>query len=512
MHLRNRNLARMKFRFSVVAASSLVVLALLCFLMFRGTNDARARTGGSLLLYCAAGIQEPVQEIINQYQKQYEVQIDTLYQGSGSLLSSIQGGEGSGDLYLAADVSYMHDAAELRLIDEVTPIARQSPCIAIRKDDLAISSLDDLFDATVKLSLADPKSAAISRVAKKMLGDATIGDLPAWDALFEKATVTRLTVNEVANDIKSGAVDAGIIWDATAEQYPELGIVRIPEFPPAQKQISLAVLRKSRDPTLALHFLRYMTSKEHGLPVFKKLGYDVIEGDEWSDVPELTLFTGGLMHPAIQETIDRFEEREGVTVHQVPNGCGVLVASIRGGEHPDAYFACDTSFMNMVSEYFPEPVDVSGTEMVLITRRGGNFESLKNIDELGSADLRLGLCNPDFSALGDLSKRLLERHGQWAAINERKLIVDQPSTADRLVESVVLGAMDAAIVYRANTIRQKEKLNVYLIDDPAAEAVQPIAVGKDSKYPQLTQRFLNAIRSGDSRARFEDLGFEWLGN
>lgn len=502
----------MKSRFSVVAAGSLVALAVL-IIMLRGANNTATQTGGSLHLYCAAGISKPIQQIIEEYKELYDVKIATTYDGSGKLLTHIRNNSGEGDLYLAADVSYMQDAAKYDLIDEVAPIAWQSPCIVVRKG-VPVSSLADLANESVRLSLADPQYAAVSRTAKKMLADAKIGDVAAWDAIFSKATVTRGTVNEVANDIKSGAVDAGIIWDATAAQpqYKGLEIVRISEFPPAQKQIALAVLRKSPDPSRALHFLRYMTSREHGLPVFKKLGYDTVEGDEWSESPELTLFTGGLMRPAIQDTIDRFEEREGVTVLEVPNGCGVLVAKMRLGEHPDAYFACDTSFMKMVNDLFLEPVDVSGTEMVLITRKGGKFESLRNIDSLATADLRLGLCNPEFSALGDLSKRLLQKRGHWNAINDRNLVVDLPSTADRLVDSVVLGAMDAAIVYRANTVLQKEKLNVHSIDDPTAAAVQPIAVGVDSKYPLLTQRFLNAIRSADSRAQFEDLGFEWLGN
>ncbi len=504
----------MKSRFSVIALGSLTVLAFLVFLMSRGTNETKTHPGGSLRLHCAAGIRVPIEQIIKKYEDQYDVRIETLYAGSGKLLSEIRLNDGAGDLYLAADVSYMEDAAKFDLIEEVAPIARQSPCIAIREGGVSVSSLADLADEKIKLSLADPKIAAISRVARKMLGEATLGDAPAWDVLFEKAIVTRSTVNEVANDIKSGVVDAGIIWDATAAQatYEGLKVVRIPEFPPAQKQISIAVLRKSPEPSRALHFLRYITSREHGLPVFKQSGYAIVQGDQWAESPELTLFTGGLMSPAIEETIERFEEREGVTVQIVPNGCGILVAMIRGGEHPDAYFACDTSFMDMVSDVFREPVDVSGTEMVLITKKGGKFESLNSIDDLASSDLRLGVCNPKHSALGDLSKRLLESRGQWRTIVEKNMIVDQPSTADRLVESVVLGAMDAAIVYRANTTRQREKLNVHPIDDSIAEAIQPIAVGIDSKYPLLSQRFLDAVRSGDSRAQFEELGFDWLGN
>ncbi|MCA9218316.1 MAG: substrate-binding domain-containing protein [Planctomycetales bacterium] len=499
----------MKTRFGVVVIGSIALLAMLSLAMFRSDKKDATTPGMTLRIHCAAGISVPMQEIMEQYANEYGVQFETNFQGSGQLLTSLRLDKEEGDLYLAADVSYMDEAKKLSLIDEVAPIAWQSPCIAVRKG-VSVSSLEDLLADDIKISLADPKVAAISRVAKKMLENAKTSD--RWAALFQKATVTRSTVNEVANDIKSGAVQAGIVWDATAAQYDELEIVRVPEFPPAQKQISLAVLRSTSDPTQTLHFLRYVTSRDRGLPVFAKHGYQTVKGDAWSEHPELTLFTGGLMHPAIQETIDNFEEREGVSVSQVPNGCGVLVASIRSGQHPDAYFACDTSFMDMVSDLFPQPQDVSGTEMVLITKRGGNYESLTNVDELANSNLRLGLCNPEHSALGDLSKRLLEARGQWQPIIDKELVVDWPSTADRLVESVVLGAMDAAIVYRANTTRQADKLNVNSIDDPAAHAIQPIAVGVDSNYPLLMARFVDAIRSADSRTRFEDLGFEWLGN
>ena len=144
-----------------------------------------------MLLHCAAGIRVPIEEIINQYEKKYDVRVETLYSGSGKLLSEIRLNGGAGDLYLAADVSYMEDAAKYDLIDEVAPIASQSPCIAIREGGVPVSSLADLANENVKLSLADPKIAAISRVAKKMLGDARIGDQPAWDVLFEKAIVTQ---------------------------------------------------------------------------------------------------------------------------------------------------------------------------------------------------------------------------------------------------------------------------------------------------------------------------------
>lgn len=503
----------MKSKFALSAILSVIVLVILGYWMNRDTSSRPTETGGSLRFYCAAGISEPVQQIVNEYQERFGVQIETSYAGSGKLLTMLRGDQ-DGDLYLAADVSYMTDAKKFDLIEEVAPLAYQHPCVAKRKGDTRINSIEDLARDDVKISLADPKIAAISRVAKKMLAEKRLDGEPIWDVLFKNVTVERSTVNEVANDIKSGAVDAGIIWDATAKQkqYDGLEIVPVGEFLTSRKQIAIAVLRKSQEPRKALHFLRFMTSREYGNPQFKKYGYNVVVGDTWAETPELTLFTGGLMHPAIQASIDRFEEREGVKIVEVPNGCGILVAQIRTGEQPDAYFACDTTFMEMVSDVFKKSYDVSGTEMVLITKKGGQFESLSGIEDLATTDLRLGICNPSHSALGELSKRLLQGRNIWQSIVDRGIIVDQPSTADRLVESVVLGAMDAAIVYKANTTLQREKLNVIAIDDPAARAVQPIAVGANSKYPLLSGRLLDTIRSTESRSAFEDLGFEWLGD
>ena len=74
--------------------------------------------------------------------------------------------------------------------------------------------------ADVRLSLADPKMAAIGKVVQGLLKKDAL-----WDRLWQKAVIHRETVNQVANDVKLTAADAGIVWDATAVQYADLEIV-----------------------------------------------------------------------------------------------------------------------------------------------------------------------------------------------------------------------------------------------------------------------------------------------
>jgi ABC-type molybdate transport system substrate-binding protein len=66
------------------------------------------------------------------------------------------------------------------------------------------------------------------------------------------------------------------------------------------------------------------------------------------------------------------------------------------------------------------------------------------------------------------------------------------------------------IAYVSNATEAADELEAIAIKDiPCAVAVQPVAVGKDSTYKQLTGRLLDALRSPESRQRFEAHGFHW---
>src|SRR5580704_8173960 len=188
----------------LMAASAIVVAALVGFLMWSpvsspppaqpGAPPAAKATPATLLLYCAAGIQPPVSEIITAYEQSHPVTFETKIGGSGSLLSQIV--VGGGDLFLAADRLDLDEASRRNLAPEIIPIAYQYPVILVQKGNpKKISSLNDLLKADVRLSLADPKRAAISKVVSGLLQK---GD--NWEPLWKKAIIHRETVNEVGND------------------------------------------------------------------------------------------------------------------------------------------------------------------------------------------------------------------------------------------------------------------------------------------------------------------------
>jgi len=465
-------------------------------------TDGRGADDGSIFLHCAAGIKPPVQATIDRYAREYGVRVTTNFGGSGTLLSSIQAAK-RGDLYLAADRSYTDIARQKGLLRETIPLASMKAVIAVKRGNpKGIETIDDLLKPGVKFAIANPEAASVGKLTRKVL--TATGQ---WDAIFRKKTVTQPTVNEIMNSVKVGAVDAAIIWDALVRQHSdELEMVSVPAFDKAVKTIHIGVLKTCRNPAAALRFCRFLQAPEKGGLAFARNGFASIDGDPWAEKPALKLYSGGVNRIAIQQTLREFQQREGVEINVAYNGCGILVGQMKTGERPDAYFACDQSFMTQVSDLFPGSFIVSETDMVIAVKKG-NPRSIETLADLGKPNMKVGVANAKQSALGALTVKLLKALELYDSVV--KNVEAQTPTADLLVNQLRAGPLDAVIVYRANLSQVKDKLDVVEIADKRAKAVQPIGIGRDTKYKYLTQRLIDAITSAESKQRFTIANFRW---
>ena len=458
-------------------------------------------TENSLLVYCAAGTKPVIQKVAQEYYREFGVRIDLQYGGSGTLLSNLRIAK-QGDLYLAADKSYIDEAITHGLLDETQPLAYIRPVVGVLKGNpKELTKKEDLIRPNVKIGLANPDAASIGRLSKKMLTE-----LGTWNGIQGNLSVLLPTVNEVANSIKLGAIDAGIIWDATANQYDEIDIVPIQEFKPYIKNITIGVLKYTEQATESLRFMRYLSARDKGLLHFKSLGYEPVVGDLWQDKPKILLYSGGVNRLAIENSIRRFEEREGVEVIRVYNGCGILVSQMKAGQQPDAYLSCDTSFMTQVEERFHDIRDISQTEIVIVTKKG-NPNRIERLEDLRQPGLQLGVCNHDQSALGALTKKLLESKNLWEDIE--KNIRSQTPTADLLVNQIRTGSLDAVIVYEANIATLKDKLNVVRLKDKEAKALQNFGISVQADQQYLLKRLFNALTDETSKSQYVKNGFQW---
>ena len=272
--------------------------------------------------------------------------------------------------------------------------------------------------------------------------------------------------------------------------------------------MSAGVLTSSKRPTDAIRFARYLAAPERGQVLLKKHHYEGQPGDPWALEPKILVFAGGLNGVGVRQTVDEFRLREGVTISEEYQGCGVLVSQMKAGARPDMYFACDVSFSVEVTDLFQEFHNVSKTKMVILVPPD-NPKNIQGLKDLAQDGVKVGVANPEKSALGALTVRLFEDEGIADAMRD-KTRSDAP-TADLLVAQLVdSGSLHAAIVYEANCANVKDRAKIIYIDHPLATATQPIAVSKNTRYPQIMARLIESITTAQSRQRFENVGFEWL--
>ena len=488
---------------SVFTIGILVVLLGGAFWWLTNDNDRDGPGSADLLFHCAAGLRKPMSEIARQYQEEFGVKVNLQFGGSGALASQLE--LAGGDLYLPADQSYIDSAREKGLMKEAIPVALLTAGLVVPKGNpRGLMTLSDLGKEGLKISLAE-RSASVGRFTWKVLEEEGL-----LARVNPNVVVTKPTVNAIVEDVATGAVDVSLAWDAVAKNFSEVEWLAVPEFLKRAKRASIGILTSSKDAKRALHFARYVTARDRGRKVFQEMGFMVPdEGDEWSDQPEVTFFSGSMLRPAIQERVREFEEREGCRVNTVFEGCGTLVAQMDAGATPAGYFACDTKFLNKVQERFFTGRIMTRNEIVLLVRMG-NPKELFKLKDLGKPGVKLGICDGRKSALGELTRIMLERRGLAKELEVNVAV--KVAKGDDLVSAVQARSLDAALVYRSNALASPvtlEENEIVELNDDLAFAEQPFAVAKGSAYPALMRRLGEFLATPEARGRFEKLGFQW---
>ncbi|MFC4995214.1 molybdate ABC transporter substrate-binding protein [Rubritalea tangerina] len=495
----------MKKPIAIVVA--LIAILALCYLALqkRGSNEfADFNPNEELTLYCAAGIRKPISKIIDQYSAETGRKVNVIYNGSGALLSQIQ--LGKGDLYLPANISYVREAQNKNLASEFIPLAYLTAKIIVHKENTSIQSFEDLTKPGVRISFAD-ESAAIGKFTRKVL---------KANGLFEKIepniTVTKPTVNNIIEDVSLGSADATIAWDAVAKNFPELRTIDVPAFNAKKREACITLLNTSKNTSKALHLARYIAAKDKGLEIFKQSGFETVStSDAWADVPELLIFSGSMLKPAIGDRILEFEKREGCRISTVYEGCGTLVSQMEAGAKPSFYFSCDQTFLDRVQDRFSSGTTVTKNEIVLLVPKG-NPKQLSSLEKLVSQKAKVGIAHPTKSALGALTHQMLDNANLLKALQESSNIVLLASKGDELVTQMQANALDAALLYRSNAMATPsimENCEIIALDRPDAVATQPYATAIDTPYPRQLERLGEFLTNADGKKNFLKHGFSW---
>ena len=173
----------------------------------------------------------------------------------------------------------------------------------------------------------------------------------------------------MANDVKIGAADAGLVWDFTvaASGYRD-AVEAISELESRPAASAWPCSTRRNRPRRCVRSVP--DARDRGLPIFAAAGLRPIDGDAWSERPEINFFCGAVNRRAVEKIVQEFSEREGVVVNTIYDGCGILTGRMKTISDqrtdlgfPDIYMACDVYYLDNVADWLRTWL-TSSTELV----------------------------------------------------------------------------------------------------------------------------------------------------
>ncbi len=510
-------LSKLTPAFIAVGGSAVLLAGLIGALYYISLPVYSPDSAEPLEIYCAAAMVQTVTTIAKEYEIEYGQQVLIHPGASRVILNQLEEAK-KGDLFLPADDSFIKEADQKKLITDVKNVAGMSAVVIVRPGlKREIKTWNDFLAAGSNIGLANPEATAIGKLTKQELQGRGL-----WDGLEAKKPSYLGDVNEVGNSVaKIGSSDVGITWDHLAkdltQKNPGLKVVTLKELAGAKARVQIAVVKASTQRDRALRFIAFLRARDKGAVHLKKAGYaDVDEAEAMDNQRELVVYAGAMLRPALEESLKEFENREKVRINVVYNGCGILVSQMQVGAMPDIYFACDTSFMDKVKDKFEDAKNVSNNQLMIVVRKG-NPQRIETLTDLAKPNLRVGIGHEHQCALGALTKETFIRTGTYAKI--LKNVAVQSPTGDFLVSQLFATgdkSLDVVVAYRSNILPYQDKVEGIPIptkidgqDIKCATPAQPIAVSRNSKYPELSRRLTEFLQSRESQQRFEKLGFGW---
>ena len=250
------------------------ILSVLVFLVSTSTSVMASDTPAAskkLIIYCGITMLQPMVEISKIFEKEHGCKVNFINGGSGKLLILLLKNR-NGDLFLPGSDSYikkiMNDPNSL--VTAQTHVGFNKAALFVKKGNPKgfVPDLDNLLSPEYKVIIGSAEKGSIGKETKKILDQKGI-----YDQVKEKAVVT-LHSQSLVNAVKAGKADVTINWFAVSTWPANINDVEalpIDEQYAQKKKLVLAVLKDSKNPDLAMEFLK-LASSEKGKALFQKYG------------------------------------------------------------------------------------------------------------------------------------------------------------------------------------------------------------------------------------------------
>lgn len=162
----------------------------------------------ALLVHVGGTMRPAMEEICEMFKKETGVNVELNYGDSGSLITAIATSQ-RGDVCVVHD-PFMAGMEKKGLIDRGYVLASLTPVLAVKKGNpKEVKGIKDLPRVDLKVGLTDAMYSTGGHIVSLVFRKAGITDM-----MNAKDIVRARGGGEIANAVKVGTIDVGIVWNA----------------------------------------------------------------------------------------------------------------------------------------------------------------------------------------------------------------------------------------------------------------------------------------------------------
>ncbi len=247
----------------------LVALATLSFSL--GCGGPEEGAPGSLTLFCGSASKPAMEEITSRFERETGVAVNTVFGGSGTLLSQIELSQ-RGEIYLPGSPDYIVIARRKKLLveDSERIVAYLVPAIVTPAGNPAdIRSLADLARPGARVGIGNPETVCLGLYSVELLEKNGL-----LDQVMRNVVTYGGSCSKTANLAAMSQLDAILGWRVFHFWNPErMSYVAIaPQQIPRISYIPISIPVHTRDLELSRSFVEFVLSPV-GRSVYERFGY-----------------------------------------------------------------------------------------------------------------------------------------------------------------------------------------------------------------------------------------------
>ncbi len=224
--------------------------------------------GAELHFFVGAGLRQPVDRLVENFQKRTGHRVLVDYDGGGRLLARMTASD-RGDVFMPGSFFYIDKLQAQGKVHSWREVVLHTPVIAVNKSKAGtVTRFEDLATPGVTLALGDPEAMAFGKAAVKMLERSGLKE-----KILANVIVYGATVKQLALYVAEGNVDASIVGRTDAFQFRDrVEMIPIPEALFEAEIVAAAVLTTTVDLEAATALQDFMASPEASR-VFEQFGF-----------------------------------------------------------------------------------------------------------------------------------------------------------------------------------------------------------------------------------------------